>query len=307
MKILVTGSNGLVGKSLLSLQDPRIEGLARGDVDLEDRESTIKYFSSVKPDAVIHAAAVVGGVDVNSKRPASFLDSNLRINLNVFEACLKAGVTNLISFNSTCAFPDRATYPLSSSQLHLGPPHESNFGYAHAKRTLDIQARAYSKEYGVSFRTVSPANLFGPFDNFDLSRGHVIPSLIHKAYRAKTLGTPFDVWGDGTPLREFVYAPDLAKGLLELISLTDFESVIFTHGHEVSISQVAEIIADHFDVSNRLQFDDSKPRGQSRKPSNPNEVREILPTFEFSRVEEALEATCLWFMQHYPHVRGVSL
>lgn len=303
-RVLYTGADGLLGRSLASIGEPNLEGVSRSELDLEDRTAVLQYFDRSRPEAVIHGAALVGGVSANSDHPATFLSTNLRINLNVFEACHVSGVSNLISFVSTCAFPDKANYPLASQELHDGPPHESNFGYAFAKRMLEVQARAFSKEFDLSYRIVTPTNLFGPFDNFDLDKGHVIPSLIHRAFLSKKTGKPFTVWGDGSPLREFVFAPDLARALPELIQDRTFDSVIFSHGREVSIDRVARIIANVMGVSDLLEFDTSKPKGQHRKPSNPEEIRSILPSFQFTPLEDALEKTIKWFIENYPRIRG---
>lgn len=205
MTILITGASGLVGQALIShLSNSNIQAIspARKEVDFLNKEETEKYFQLYeaadgqglysKIKCVFHLAARVGGVKANTDFIASFYDENIAINTNVLAACLNYSIPKVVSVLSTCVYPDAPyiSYPLTEDQLHLGPPHDSNFGYAYAKRMLDVQTRTYRKQYGVNYITVIPNNLFGEHDNFHLQDGHVIPALMRKIWEAKLNNKP---------------------------------------------------------------------------------------------------------------------
>ena len=197
---IVTGGTGLVGSAI----NTGVK-LSSKDVDLRDWKSTLSLFEDYKPKNVIHSAARVGGLGGNMNYKGEFYYDNIMMNTNVLEASRRVGVKKVVSFLSTCVFPDDVEYPLTEKKIHLGEPHSSNYPYAYAKRMLDIQSRAYKEQYGVNYISVIPTNIYGPKDNFSIDNGHVIPSLIHKCYLAKKLNTDFVVWGSGKPLREFIY------------------------------------------------------------------------------------------------------
>ncbi|CAL1283765.1 unnamed protein product [Larinioides sclopetarius] len=215
--ILVTGGTGLVGKAIENvvkantLTDENWVFLSSKDADLTDVEQTNALFEKYKPTHVIHLAAMVGGLFRNLKYNLDFLRNNIHINDNVLNCSYKHGVQKVVSCLSTCIFPDKTTYPINETMIHNGPPHDSNFGYSYAKRLIDIQNRAYHAQHGCNFTSVIPTNVFGPFDNFNLEDGHVLPGLIHKTYEAKKNGTPLTIWGSGKPLRQFIYSNDLAR------------------------------------------------------------------------------------------------
>ena len=174
------------------------------------------------------------------------------MNLNVLEACRINKVKKVVSLLTTCIFPDKnITYPLTSDQLHNGPPHESNYAYAYAKRMLEVQARAYRDQYGMNIVNVIPCNVYGPRDNYNLEASHVIPGLIHKAFLAKHDNKPLKVWGDGTPKREFIYSKDLGKIIdWTLRNYTLEEPLIVSSDEEISIGQVAEKLKDLYELKN---------------------------------------------------------
>ena len=203
-KILVTGGSGLVGKSIEA--DFK---LSSKDCDLRDTKETLNLFKSINPTHVIHCAARVGGVGGNMKAKGEFYYDNIMMNTNVLESCRLTKVKKLVSFLSTCIFPDKIEYPLTEKKIHEGAPHASNYGYAYAKRMLDVQTEVYREQYGVNFVSIIPTNIYGPHDNFNIDGGHVIPSLIHKCYMAKKLKKDFSVWGSGRALREFIYSKDV--------------------------------------------------------------------------------------------------
>ena len=189
-KVLITGGGGMVGSAMESPIK-----LTRNYCDLLNRKQTNRFFSAVKPDGVIHCAGKVGGIGGNSNYKGQYFYENILINTNVIEAARQAGVQNLVSFLSTCVFPDKVSYPLTVDQVHQGDPHDSNYPYAYAKRMADIQIRAYREQYNINYTSIIPSNIYGPNDNFSLEHGHVMPMLIHKLYLAKKNKTDFIVWG----------------------------------------------------------------------------------------------------------------
>lgn len=211
--VLVTGGTGLVGKAIETYvnNSPTIENekwifLGSKDGDIRSRKETEALFEKYNPTHVIHLAAKVGGLFANMKQKVEFYRENVLMNDNIMECCRIYKVQKLVSFLSTCIFPDKTSYPINESMLHNGPPHPSNEGYAYSKRLLDTMSRAYAEEYGCNFTSIIPTNIYGPNDNFLIENGHVIPGLIHKCYIAKRDGTPFTVWGSGKPLRQFIYS-----------------------------------------------------------------------------------------------------
>lgn len=303
-KILITGANGLVGSAIKKINPENTVYLTHTDADLVNFEATKKIFSDIKPDKVIHLAAVVGGVGANLAHPGKFFYDNIMINTNVLEAARLTGVEKLISFMSTCVFPDQCAYPLNEKDLHNGPPHPSNFGYAYTKRMLDVQSRAYRKEYGCNYIVGIPTNIYGPHDNFSIENGHVLPALIHKVFLAKQNGTAFTVWGSGKPLREFVYSEDIARlALWALDNYNDEAPIIFSSGIENSIKELVYLIARKMDFVGDIIFDETKSDGQFRKPSDTKKLKEYHPSFDFIGVEEGLGRTIGWFLENYKNIR----
>jgi GDP-L-fucose synthase len=309
MKILITGGTGMVGSAFKDI-DTKDDLILIGSLecDLVDYKSTVASINKYSPDAIIHLAARVGGVKGNSDYVADFYSDNIRINTNVLLASHALGVKKVLSLLSTCIYPDKATYPLTEDQIHNGPPHQSNFGYAYAKRMLDVQSRAYRQQYGSNFITAVPNNLFGEHDNFDLENGHVIPSIIRKVYEAKQSGSDITLWGDGTPLREFTCSKDLAKILLFLLEKYDrIEPINVGSTSEYSIKDIAMTIADILDYQGSIVWDTSKPKGQMRKPSDNSKLLNMGWNKEdYSDFRTSLEKTCQWFSSNYPNVRGVK-
>jgi len=226
------------------------------------------------------------------------------INTNVIESARKVGVENLVCFLSTCVFPDNIEYPLTEKKIHLGEPHSSNYPYAYAKRMADIQIRAYREQYGLNYKSVIPTNIYGSNDNFSLEHGHVIPMLIHKLFLAKETKTDFIVWGSGKPLREFIYAKDVAR-LSEwvLYNYNESEPIILSPSSEISIRDLVDLLVNYFNFKGKVIFDDSKPDGQFRKPSDNNKLMSYLPDFKFTPIEEGLKETVEWFIENYTYAR----
>jgi GDP-L-fucose synthase len=304
MITLVTGADGLVGRAIRSIAPENFIFTTRADVDLRLDAETLSLFKQINPDRVIHLAAHVGGIGGNIMHSADFFKDNILINMNVLEAARKSGVKKLISFMSTCVFPNEGPYPLEPANLHLGAPHPSNFGYAYAKRMLEVQTRAYRAQWGMNYQIAIPSNIYGPYDNFSLEEGHVVPALIHKAMLARKSNEPLKIWGSGNPQREFVYSKDVAK--LVLWMLENYESaepLILSSGVETTIRELAETISRSFDHRAGVELDISKPEGQIRKPSNVEPLLTLLPNFKFTPLDDGIQETVAWFMKNYPEIR----
>ncbi|KZT22952.1 epimerase-domain-containing protein [Neolentinus lepideus HHB14362 ss-1] len=317
--ILVTGGTGLVGKGIQYIIETEPEGSKFGkkagekwifasssEADLRDAAQTKKLFEKYKPTHVIHLAAIVGGLFANMKSKSTFLRDNLLINDNVLHTSYETRVKKVISCLSTCVYPDKVEYPLDETKIHLGPPHESNFGYAHAKRLVDVQNHAYKEQYGCNFTSAIPTNVFGPYDNYDLEDAHVIPALVHKCYLAKKNNTPFIVGGSGKPLRQFIYSRDLAKMFIWMLrEYDDVEPIILSVGddEEVTIKEVADAIVKAVGFQGEYKFDTSRADGQYRKPASNKKLLTLMGGFEFTPFEQALDESVQWFLQNYNTAR----
>ena len=297
-KLLVTGGNGLVGSAIEA--DVKIGR----EFDLVNSTQTAKAFEIHKPTHVIHCAGKVGGLGGNMNYKGEYFYDNLMINTNVIEESRKAGVTNLVAFLSTCVFPDSIEYPLTEKKIHLGEPHSSNDPYAYAKRMSDIQIRAYREQYGVKYTSVIPCNIYGPNDNFSMTHGHVIPMLMYKIYQAQQNRSELFIWGDGSPLREFIYSKDVAR-LAEwaVDNYDEAEPLILSTSEEISIAEVVELLVDAFNFKGAVRFDKTKPNGQHRKPSDNSKLKSYLPDFKFTPIKEGLKETVKWFIDNYETAR----
>ena len=298
MTKIITGGTGLIGSAFndgIKLTSKR---------DLRDYDKAKFSISMYKPDVVVHCAAKVGGVGANMQFPADFFMDNIRMNTNVIQACHELKIPKLVSFLSTCVFPDKVEYPLDETKIELGPPHSSNFAYAYAKRMADVQIRAFNQQYGTQYFSVIPCNVYGPNDNYSLEVGHVIPMLIHKCYLAKKNRKTFEVWGDGTPLREFVYSKDVANIVDLLIQkYTGTEPVIISNPTEYSIKQVVDLIVENMGFKGKVKWLTDKPNGQHRKPSSNSKLLSIIGEYEFTTLEKGLKESIEWFILNYPNVR----
>tara|TARA_R110001583_G_scaffold7985_10_gene38927 strand:+ start:17140 stop:18048 length:909 start_codon:yes stop_codon:yes gene_type:complete len=301
LKKLITGGTGLIGSAIESdYFDVKISS----KYDLRDRESTEKIFSETRPEAVIHCAARVGGLGANMANKGEFFYDNIMINTNVIECARKYNVKKLVAFLSTCVFPEDVEYPIDESKIHLGEPHSSNYPYAYAKRMVDVQIRAYREQYGLNYTSIIPTNVYGPNDNFNLENGHVIPSLIHKCYIARETGVPFEIWGTGQPLREFIFSRDVATLSSKILEEYDGEDpIIVSTSEEVSINQVVDIIRRAMSYSGKIKWLFDKPDGQLRKPSNNKKLKELFPDFSFTPLEDGILETVEWFEKNYQNAR----
>jgi GDP-L-fucose synthase len=298
MKILLTGHNGLVGSAILNEID-----CVTYPNRINDQKSFEEFLMDNKVDTVIHAAGKVGGLQTNFENKIDFYLENSKLNNIVFESCYKNKIQNLINFSSTCVFPDEIEYPLTEDKVFQGPPHFSNDAYAYSKRMMQMLCRL-AREEGLNYITLIPTNIFGENDNFNLYHGHVLPALIHKCYLAKQNNTEFAIWGSGLSLREFVYSADVAKIVKDLLcKKINYDSLIVSSSHEITIANCAKLIAKFMKYDAEIIFDTSKPEGQFRKPTNNLRLKSVLPNFEFTNFEFALENSVNWFIENYSTLR----
>ena len=308
-KVMVTGGSGLVGTAINSISNNyqyKFIYLSSKDGDLTNYEETKNIFEKHKPDYVIHLAAYVGGLFRNMNNMTYMIEKNLLINLNVLKCCHRFKVKKVISCLSTCIFPDKTTYPINESMLHDGSPHNSNYGYAYAKRMLEIQSRAYNESFGDNFVCVIPTNIYGKNDNFSLDDGHVIPALIHKCYLAKKNNEKFVIKGTGKPLRQFIYSEDLARLLMWTLEKYDRKDSIIlsvSEKDEVSIEKVGRLIAKNFDYEDNVIFDSSFSDGQYKKTADNSKLMKSIKDFNFTSIENGLKETIKWFSLNFEKSR----
>jgi GDP-L-fucose synthase len=305
--LLITGGTGMVGNALREIS-PNAFFVSSDNCDLTSESDTKYMFKHLKPTKVIHLAAKVGGVKANMEQLGQFYTENIKINTNVLHYSMVYKVEKVLSLLSTCVYPDVVSYPLTEDQIHNGPPHESNFAYAYAKRMIDIQSRSYRKQYGCNFITAVPNNLFGEYDNFDLNNSHVIPAIIRKIYEAKHNKEDVVLWGNGTSLREFTYSKDLAKILMFILEKYNSENPInIGNTNEYTIKQIAELIASKLQYDGKIIWDVSKPSGQFKKPSDNSKLIDLgWDKNNYTNLDISLTNTCNWFKLNYPNIRGIK-
>ena len=307
LKILITGGTGMVGTAFNNLTiEHELILVGSSDYDLRSDHCTQEMMKDISPDAIIHLAARVGGVKGNSDFIADFFHENIIINTNLLSIAQRNNIPKVLSLLSTCVYPDNCTYPLTEEQIHNGSPHQSNFGYAYAKRMLEVHSRAIRSQYGLKYITAVPNNIYGPKDNFDLENSHVIPAMIRKFYEAKEVGTDVVLWGSGQSLREFTHSIDIAKALIFLLENYEDQSPInIGTTREISIKKVSEIISKEIGFTGDVMWDTSKPEGQLKKPSSNKKFLDMCPNFCYTELECGLKDTISWFKNNYPHVRGL--
>ena len=260
----------MVGSAIvrrLAKEDCEILTATRGELDLTNQQATRDWFARVRPDAVFLAAAKVGGILANSSFPADFLYDNLMIEANVVDAAHCAGVEKLMFLGSSCIYPKFAPQPITEDALLTGPLEPTNEWYAIAKIAGIKLAQAYRRQYGCDFISAMPTNLYGPGDNFDLSSSHVLPALIRKAHEAKLSGaSAIEIWGTGSPRREFLHVDDLADACVFLMrQYSDTGHVNVGSASDVTILELAQIVCDVVGFKGELVQDLSKPDGTPRK------------------------------------------
>ena len=307
MKILVTGGTGMIGHAFKNIETEReLVLVGSTEYNLANKFDVESMFETEKPDAVIHLAARVGGVKGNHDFVADFFYENTVINVNLLNCAKNAGIKKVVSLLSTCVYPDKVTYPLTEDQIHNGEPHFSNFGYAYAKRMLDVYSRAIRRQYGFKYVTAVPNNLYGPNDNYDLVNGHVVAAVIRKIYDAKFNNKIPVFWGSGNPLREFTYTKDIAKILLWMVENYDDEKPLnIGNSKEYAIKDLVRIVSELLDYQGDIQWDKTMPEGQYKKPSSNYKFKELRPDFEFTDLSVGLSENIQWYKEVFPNIRGL--
>jgi GDP-L-fucose synthase len=302
-RIFVAGHRGLVGSALVRrLEAGGYRSLllrTREQLDLTEQAAVRRFFDEERPDAVILAAARVGGIYANSAHPAAFIRDNLLIQDNVIDSAYRAGVEKLVFLGSSCIYPKLAPQPIKEEYLLTGPLEPTNEWYAVAKIAGVKMCQAFRRELGFKAISLMPTNLYGPGDNFDLQSSHVLPALIRRVHEAKVRGeASVTVWGTGTPRREFLHVDDLADAVLHLLHAYDDEPIVnIGWGKDVTIRALAELIVSVVDYKGRLVFDSSKPDGTPRKLLDVSRLAGLGWQPRIS-LEQGIESTYAWFKEH---------
>jgi len=302
MRVYVAGIHGMVGSAVarhFCEEGHEVLGRSSKELNLLDRAATFAELQEVKPDALVIAAAKVGGIGANSTFPVDFLTNNLQIQGNLIDGAHAANIDRVLYLGSSCIYPRMAPQPIEEESLLTGPLEETNEPYAIAKIAGIKLINAYRKQYGRRWISAMPTNLYGPNDNFNFETSHVLPALIAKFHDAKQNGnTKVTLWGDGTPLREFLHVDDLAKACLVLLERYDDSVAINVgSGREVSIRQLAEMIQKTVGFTGDIEFDTTRPNGTPRKILSISRMNYLGWTPEI-KLEEGLASTYEWFKQN---------
>jgi GDP-L-fucose synthase len=302
-RVFVAGHRGLVGSALVRRlsQDASVELVlrTRAELDLTNQASVAAFFAEERPEQVYLAAAKVGGILANDSYPAEFIGHNLAIQSNVIESAWRYGTRKLLFLGSSCIYPKLAPQPMSEDCLLTGPLEPTNEWYAIAKIAGLKLAQAYRKQYGFDAICAMPTNLYGPGDNFDLANSHVLPALIRKFVEAVDSGAQeVEIWGTGRPRREFLHVDDLADACVFLMAqYSSSAPVNIGWGEDVSIADLAKMIAEATGFKGRLQFDHSKPDGTPRKLLEVSRA-ESLGWRPRIRLSDGIEATVKWYVRN---------
>lgn len=306
--IYVAGHRGLVGSSVVrALKNDGYEQLilrTRHEMDLTDQLTVREFFEAERPEAVIMAAARVGGIAANNSTPALFIRDNLLIQNNVIDAAYRSGVAKLVFLGSSCIYPKLSPQPIKEEYLLTGPLEPTNEWYAIAKIAGVKMCQAYRRQFGFNAICLMPTNLYGPDDNFDLQKSHVLPALIRRFHEAKARGDDsVTIWGTGMPRREFLHVDDLADAVLYLLHAYDAEPIVnIGWGQDVTIRELAELIMSVIGYNGRLIFDSSNPDGTPRKLLDVSRLTGLGWQAKIP-LRIGIEQTYAWFKEHYATAR----
>jgi GDP-L-fucose synthase len=301
MKIYVAGHRGLVGSAIVRAIESNGEhtwiGQTRSELDLLDRDAVFSFLASETPDAVVIAAAKVGGIHANSSFPVQFLSENMQIETNLMDGSHAAGIEKLLFLGSSCVYPKFAQQPIKEEYLLTGELESSNEAYALAKISGLKLVQAYRKQYGRKWISAMPTNMYGPGDNFDLETSHVLPALIRKFHDAKIRGDKeVTLWGSGSPKREFLHADDLGSACLFLLEHYNSDSPINVGiGKDISIEALADLIQEIVGYSGEIVWDTSKPDGTPQKLLDVSRINQLgwEPSID---LRSGLEQTYKWYV-----------
>lgn len=292
--ILVTGGSSMVGQHLKSIL-PDATYITSSQVDLTQQEQVRKLFAENKPKTVIHLAARVGGILDNIACPAEYFYQNVMMNTILLEECRLNGVERFIGILSTCIYPDQlasAYYPLREETMFLGPPTPTNFSYGYAKRCLAVQIEAYNKQYGLKYNYLTPCNLYSEYDKFTPGKAHFIADLVRKIVEAKNGDKKLHLFGSGSPLRQNMYAGDLADAIKLCVDRDITESFNVSVSKIHTVKETAEIAIKMCDAEDlEIVWDTTKPDGQYRKDVSNDKMMHLIPDFEFTSLEDGIVKT----------------
>ena len=300
MKIYVAGHRGLVGSAIVRAIDSQDEhswiGKSRDELDLLHRKAVFEFLAIEQPDAVIIAAAKVGGIQANNSYPVEFLSENLQIETNLIDGSHAAGIERLLFLGSSCVYPRLAAQPIKEESLLTGELEKTNEAYALAKISGLKLVQAYRKQYGRRWISAMPTNIYGPGDNFDLDSSHVLAALIRKFHEAKTSGSKsVEVWGSGSPMREFLHSDDLASACLFL--LENYDDDVATNvgvGEEISIADLSKMVQQTVGFVGDIVWDKSKPDGTPRKLLDVSRLQALGWEPEIA-LEDGIKSTYQWY------------
>ena len=302
MNVLVTGGGGFLGSRVVARLradgvDPFVARLR--DYDLTRQADAERLFADAQPELVLHLAAKVGGIGANRANPGLYWYANLMMGAHVLEQARAHGVAKTVLLGTICAYPKDTPVPFREDDLWNGYPEETNAPYGLAKKTMLVGAQAYRQQYGTNAVYLLPVNLYGPGDNFDLETSHVIPALIRKAVEAREHGErEIVLWGDGSPTREFLYVDDCAEAIWLAAQRYDgAEPVNLGTGEEISIRDLARVIAELTGFEGEIVWDSSKPNGQPRRRLDVNRARELFGFRARTTLNEGLEQTIAWYAE----------
>jgi GDP-L-fucose synthase len=301
-RVVVTGGAGFLGSFVVEKLHERgcqnvIVPRAR-EYDLRDKDAIVRLYKDCRPHIVIHLAAVVGGIGANRANPGRFFYDNAIMGIQLMEYARMAEIEKFVAIGTICAYPKFASVPFKEDDLWNGYPEETNAPYGLAKKMLLVQAQAYRAQYGFNAIYLLPVNLYGPRDNFDLETSHVIPALIRKCVEAnENRGNEIVLWGDGSPTREFLYVEDAAEAILLATERYDgAEPVNLGTGEEVTIKELAKMIATEVGFSGEIVWDKTKPNGQPRRRLDVGRAKELFGFQAEHRVGEGIPKTVEWFL-----------
>jgi GDP-L-fucose synthase len=281
MKIIITGGSGMVGRSLKQYL-PNAIYLSSKDYNLTSEYDVNKMFETLKPNVVIHLAAKVGGIMDNITKPAEYFDDNVLMNTLLLKYSLKHNVNRFIGILSTCVYPNEVkNYPMVESDLHLGPPTKTNFSYGYAKRSLAVQIDAYNQQYNTKYQYLIPCNLYGEHDKYG-DNSHFIAALIKKIHNAKVNNhNKIILFGDGTPLRQFMHSDDLAYAIKYCLGNNIYDNMNISVNENLSITEMTQIALKACDAEHiEIEYDTTKPNGQYRKDVSVDLLKEKIPSFD---------------------------
>lgn len=307
-KIYVAGHRGLVGSAIvrnLKLKGyENVIGRTHRELDLTNQADVRSFFEAERPQVVVLAAAKVGGINANNTMPAAFAYENLQIQCNVIQCAHEYKVKKLLFLGSTCIYPKMAPQPIKEEYLLTGPLEETNEAYAIAKIAGLEMCKFYKRQYGDDFISCMPTNLYGPYDNYDLSSSHVMPAMIRKFHEAKQNNAPYvELWGTGTPLREFLYVDDMADACTFLLEYYEGEQhVNIGTGKEVTIKQLAEAIKDVVGFTGELHWNSSMPDGTPRKLTDVTKLHGLGWKHKVE-LKEGIELAYRWFCDNVDQAR----